>query len=327
MDLQLDETQAQVVSGVQAILQHYRDLPTAHRRDRNYYSLELDDQLGRNGYLDIARTEGMSGLEAALVVMEVSTVPVAVETGASVLVAPHVSPAVLPRPVAIINGDLMKAQRFLPVARTALIDLGDDVLALPVDPANVEAVETIYAYPFGRFRSAPDLSKAVRLGRDAVAPLRQWWRVSLAAEAAGLMRSAVDFTVDYVKQRRMFGSTLAAYQVVHHRLAECHLMTEAVRALALKAAWSADPFDAAQAASFAQQSFQKVLFDTHQFNGGMGVTNEHKLHFWTYRFRALQSEAGGVNAAALDTAEMLWGPPASPQVDRVAVRTGRLAAE
>ena len=29
-------------------------------------------------------------------------------------------------------------------------------------------------------------------------------------------------SVDYVKQRRMFGSTLAAYQVVHHRLAEAH---------------------------------------------------------------------------------------------------------
>jgi alkylation response protein AidB-like acyl-CoA dehydrogenase len=320
MDLQLDETQAQVVSGVQAILQHYRDLPTAHRRDRSYYALELDDALGRNGYLDIARTEGMGALEAALVMMEAATVPAAVETGASMLVAPHLSPDVIPRPITVVSGDLMKAQRYLPVARTALIDVGDDVLVLPVDPANVEAVETIYAYPFGRFMSRPDLSKAVRLGPGAVAPLRQWWRTAIAAESAGLMRAAVDFIVDYVKQRRMFGTTLAAYQVVHHRLAECHLMTEGVRALALKAAWSGEAFDAYQAASYAQQCFQKVLFDTHQFNGGMGVTNENKLHFWTYRFRALQAEAGGVNAAALDTAELLWGPPSTPQVDRTAVR-------
>ena len=105
---------------------------------------------------------------------------------------------------------------------------------------------------------------------------------------------------------------LAAYQVVGHRLAECHLIVEGIRALALKAAWSADPFDAAQAATYAQMNFQKVLFDTHQFNGGMGVTNEHKLHFWTYRFRALQSEVGGAaSAASLETADLLWGPVTS----------------
>lgn len=314
MDFDLNEDQAVLVTSLQSILAHYQELPVEHRRDRSHYSHELDAQLVNNGFLEAARTPGMGALEAALVVMETSKVPVTVETGASALVAPHLSEGEIPRPITLISGDLTKAQRFLPVARAAILDTGDDVLVFPVDQANVETIETIYAYPYGRFRNPPDISKAVRLGPGAVAPLRQWWRVSIAAECAGLMRSAVDFTVDYVKQRKMFGTTLGTYQAVHHRLAQAHRVARATQFLTLKAAWSGDNFDALQAAGFAQQHIQQLTFDLHQFNGAMGVTNEHKLHFWTYRFRALQAELGGANVAALETADLLWGPVGAPKI-------------
>jgi hypothetical protein len=49
--------------------------------------------------------------------------------------------------------------------------------------------------------------------------------------------------------------------------------------LALRAAASGNPLDAA--ATYAQQPIQKVLFDVHQFNGAMGMTTEHQLHFWS----------------------------------------------
>lgn len=307
MQLKLSEDQALLVSSLQTILDRYQDLPAEHRRDRSHYSWDLDAQIVANGFLDAARTEGMGALEAALVVMETSTVPSAVETGASALIAPHLPGLALPRPIALISGDVAKAQRFLPVAKCALLDVGDDVLVLPVDPDNVEVIDTIYAYPYGRFKSVPDFANAERLGPAAVALLRQWWSVAIAAECAGLMRQAVEFTVEYVKQRRMFGTTLGTYQAVQHRLAQCHQIATGVHYLALKAAWTGDAFDAAQAQSFAQQHIQKLTFDLHQFNGGMGVTNEHKLHFWTYRFRALQAEMGGANGAALETATLLWG--------------------
>ncbi len=319
MDLDLTEDQSLLVGSLQSLLDRHQELPAEHRRERSYYSHELDGQLAANGFLDAARTPGMGALEAALVVIEASRAPVTVEVGASALVAPHLSEGVIPRPICLISGDLMKAQRFLPVAKAAILDTGDDVLVIPVDPDNVEVVETIYAYPYGRFKTRPDLSKAISLGPRAVEPLRQWWRVSIAAECAGLMRSAVDFTVDYVKQRRMFGTTLGTYQAVQHRLAQCHRVARGVQYLALKAAWSGEPFDAHQAAGYAQQHIQMLTFDLHQFNGGMGVTNEHKLHFWTYRFRALQAEMGGVNGAALDTADLLWGPVGQPKFVETAV--------
>lgn len=313
MDLELNEDQSMLVSALQSILDRYRELPPEHRRERSFYSHDLDNQLLTNGFFDAIRTPGMGPLEAALVIAETATAPVTVEVGASALIAPHLTQDIIPRPIAVLSGDLSKAQRYLPVAKSALLDTGDDILVIAVDPANVEVIDTIYAYPYGRFIAPPDLSKAQRLGQSAVAPFRQWSRVALAAECAGLMRSAVDFTVDYVKQRRMFGTTLGTYQAVQHRIAQAHQVARGVHYLAMKAAWGGDPVDAAAAACFAQQHIQKLTFDLHQFNGGMGVTNEHKLHFWTYRFRALQADLGGANGAALETADLLWGPVGAPR--------------
>jgi hypothetical protein len=39
----------------------------------------------------------------------------------------------------------------------------------------------------------------------------------------------------------------------------------------------------------------------------MGVTNEFELHLWTYRLRALQTEAGGLVDSALDVVSGRWG--------------------
>jgi hypothetical protein len=211
-------------------------------------------------------------------------------------------------PVALIAvGAAQKAIRNLSIARTAFVDLGDDVALVPVNAADVEKVDSILGYPYGRFRAPPKLDQARRLGSVAVAPLRHWWRASLAAEFAGAAQSAVAFTVDYVKERHVFGRPIGSFQAVQHRLAQCHQIARAIYYLALKAAWSEEPQDADIAACYSQQHVQKFMFDLHQFNGAMGVTNEHLLHFWLYRLRALQAEAGGVYGSALQIADRLWG--------------------
>jgi alkylation response protein AidB-like acyl-CoA dehydrogenase len=309
MDFSLSEDQQALVDSIQSIRRPFAALPMAHKRDRSYFAADLQQTLTDGGYLDAAREIG--ALEAALIVIEVAQSPCVVETGASALVVPHLPLADVAGPVALLAGDLSRAQRFLPVARTALVDIGDDVLRLPIDPQTIEPVDTIFAYPYGRFRSPPSLAAAQRLGRGAVAPLRQWWRVSLAAEIAGAAEAAVAFTVDYVKQRHVFGKPIGSFQAVQHRLAQCHQIARGIRFLALRAAFSGSPLDADLAAAYAQEHVHKLTFDLHQFNGGMGVTNEHELHFWTYRLRALQAEMGGADRAALDIADHLWGPVAA----------------
>jgi alkylation response protein AidB-like acyl-CoA dehydrogenase len=307
MDMDLTEDQAELVAAVQRVIERGEMMPAEARRRSHYYSASLDQALAQNGFTGAIREQGLSALEAALIVEQVSRSPVVTEIGASALVAPHVAPFEIPRPIALASSDLSKPMRFLPVAKSILFEHDGDLKLLRVTADQVATVDSVYGYPMGRLIGDPDLSGAQSLGEAAVAAFRQWWRVALAAEAAGAMASAVSFTTDYVKQRRMFGTTLGSFQVVQHRLAHAYRISEALHMLLMKAAWSGSSFDANQAAGFAQQHIPKVTFDLHQFNGAMGVSNEHLLHFWTYRLKALQSEMGGANSAALDTADELWG--------------------
>lgn len=99
-------------------------------------------------------------------------------------------------------------------------------------------------------------------------------------------------TVEYVKQRHAFGQPIGGFQAVQHRLAQCHQIARAMRFNALQAAWSGDPVRADMAATYAQMHCQKLVFDLHQFNGGIGKTTEHTLHYWTFRLRGDAARGG-----------------------------------
>jgi hypothetical protein len=307
IDYTLSDDQTALVSAVQAMLRAGMDMPQSARAGFFHYDEALQKLLYEGGFLDAGRD--MGSLEAALVVIEAARIPTLIEAAASAMVVPKILPVErVEGPVALVAfGAVQKPIRNLPIARVALIDLGDDVALLRVNGADVEAVDSILGYPFGRFRTTLNFDRMHRLGSGAVAPLRQWWRASLAAESAGAAQSAVAFTVEYVKQRQVFGRPVGSYQSVQHRLAQCHQIARGIHYLALKAAWTGDAQDADIAACYAQQHVQKFMFDLHQFNGAMGVTNEHLLHFWLYRLRALQAEAGGVYGVALQIADLLWG--------------------
>jgi alkylation response protein AidB-like acyl-CoA dehydrogenase len=305
MDFALTDEQETLVSAVQSVLKNHSELPPAARLKHHHHDAVLQRLLTESGFLNAGRELG--ALAAALVVIEAARVPAVTEVAASALVLPQLQGAEAAEgPVALImGGELGKAHRNLTVARIALVDLGEDAAMLEVDPGNVTAVETILAYPYGRFNSAPDMASARRLAHQG-ARLRQWWRVALAAEFAGAAESAIRYTIQHVEQRHVFGRPVGAFQAVQHRLAQCHLAATGVRLLALRAAWSGLPEHADAAACYAQQHVKKLLVDLHQFTGGMGVTNEFLLHFWTYRLRALQSEAGGVVQSALGIARHRW---------------------
>ncbi|MCC2602381.1 acyl-CoA dehydrogenase family protein [Sphingopyxis yananensis] len=311
MDFHFTEDQDALVCALQSILQDHAELPQAERFSYCYFNETLQKILTESGFLDAGHDIG--ALEAALVVAETAKLPVMVETSATGLVAPMVlAGEKLAGPVALASvRNLEKAHRNLTIAQTMLVDMGDDVAILTIDPAQVEPVNSIYGYPYGRFVTPPDLATArLLVGQGAV--LRQWWRVAIAVETAAASMAAIDFTVDYVKQRHVFGKPVGSFQAVKHRLVQCKAYAMATHYLAMRAAWSADPVHADFAACHAQQGVQKLLFDMHQFHGGMGVTTEHMLHFWTYRIRALQAEAGGVYGAAIDIADRLWSDGTQP---------------
>ena len=164
--------------------------------------------------------------------------------------------------------------------------------------------EALYGYPLATLLAVP----ANRISHAfSIEDVLTRWRVALAAEAAGLLAAALDSTVAHVTDRQQFGRPLATFQALRHRLAEAQVRANGVRWLALKAAATLDPADAALAALHAQESARATVYDFHQFFGAMGVTLEHPLHLWTYRLKALISDLGGRGGQALAAADALWG--------------------
>ena len=309
MDFELSEDQEALVAAVQALMRDHSDLPQEQRMKFAHHDPALQALLEGNGFLDAARDIGPLG--AALVTYECAKGLSALDTIGRGLIGSMVLPDKrFDGPVALVaQANFKRAIRNLPIARSLLVDCGNDVALVGFDSAQVEAAESILAFPYGRFVSPPRLADAERFA--GLGPLmRQWWRVGIAAEIAGAATAAIDFTIDYVKQRHVFGRPVGSFQAVQHRLVQRFGFAKALYYLAMRAAWSGEPVHADIAACFAQSGINALLFDLHQFNGAMGVTTEHSLHFWTYRIRAMQSEAGGLNQAALGISAGRWGEAA-----------------
>lgn len=303
MDMELSGEQRLLVEAIETLGARWQAMPAGHERDYAHFAADLQAALADGGFLRAGLDIGM--IEAALVAIEVSRLPVVTSVAASALVAAALLGDVPEGPVAIVGDDWRKAQRLLPVATHALAARDGRALLLDLAGVAVAPVESVYAYPYGRFVAEPDWASAADIG-DA-ASLRQWARVAIACDAAGAAQSAIRVTVDHVKERFAFGRAIGSYQAVQHRLAQCHQIARAMRFLALHAAWSGEALAADIAATYAQDHVNKLAFDLHQFNGGMGVTCEYQLHFFTYRLRALQAELGGADGAASGVYNRLWG--------------------
>jgi alkylation response protein AidB-like acyl-CoA dehydrogenase len=310
MDFALNEDQTTLIDGLSSLMARHLDGP----KDGNvsasvhaHYSTALDRDLSESGFFGIAREEGFGPLEAVFLVEQAYRSPSAVEVAASAVIAPQLLGDDLPRPIAVARAsELGRPIRFLPVAKTLIVDAGDEALVLSLDGVAVDATPGIYAYPTGSLRAKPDLAKARHLGPGSGAKLRLWWRIALAAEAGAAMIQALEFTTEYVKNRRAFGRPIGSFQALQHRLATDTQIAEGTRWLARRAAWSGTEVDAALAATYAQDGCGPVCMDCHQFNGALGMTLEHPLHFWTFRLRWLQGELGGLAAQAGALADARW---------------------
>lgn len=302
MKFALSDDQATVVNEVERMLEGLA-LPAHTEPVVAPYSDTLDAALAESGFLDIAREDGFGPLDAALVVERIARSPHIVEAAASALVAPALGLAPGLRPVALVAGDPTRPVRFLTRAQVLVADRGDHALVIELDPSRVRPVDSLFAYPYGRLDSLEGLATH-RI--DDVATLRRRWRVAIAAEIAGCMAGGLALVIEHVKARHAFGRPLGALQAIQHRLAMAAESAESSRWLALRAAWSDDEGDAAQAAGFAQSRIHALSYDLHQFSGAMGLTLEYPLHLWTYRLRALVGELGGPGAQARAAAAAAW---------------------
>jgi hypothetical protein len=296
MDFRLTADQSALVQAVDKLATRFETKPTEFRGFA-LTGLELEKELEEGQYFDIAQIPELGPLCAAMAVERFARLPYAAEIALSMLVRPQLS-GDWPRPLAVVENG--RPGRFVATANTILIIEGDNIGLVRPAANDVELVESLFAYPMGRLK---DGTQRTRLPSDEAARIRKWLRVALAAEASGLLQAAVASAVEHLTLRKQFGRPLGTFQALRHRMAECAVLAGGVRWLALKAADSADPGDAALAALHAQESATRIIYDVHQMLGAMGMTLEHPLHLWTYRMKAMLSELGGRGGQARAVAE------------------------
>ncbi len=107
-------------------------------------------------------------------------------------------------------------------------------------------------------------------------------RVIVASQAVGLAQGALDRAIAYSKQREVFGSSLASFQVTQFKLAEMATRIEASRALVRQAAWKLDRGEVdtkliAMAKWFSGETAVRVVDEALQIHGGYGFIGEYDI--------------------------------------------------
>jgi alkylation response protein AidB-like acyl-CoA dehydrogenase len=114
-------------------------------------------------------------------------------------------------------------------------------------------------------------------------------RALMAAALAGLAQQAIDITLAYVGERRVYGRTVAEFQAVQHRLVDVAVSTQGARLLAFEAAWALH-YDAPRAEelahmalAFAAEAAFRTCKECLQFHGGYGYTLEYDIQLYFRR--------------------------------------------
>ncbi len=130
------------------------------------------------------------------------------------------------------------------------------------------------------------------------------FRASVAAAALGMARRAFAEAVAHAKQRRMFGQTLADFQLTQARLGEMSALIDAAALLTYRAAWQRDcsptqgagtpayTTAAATAKLTATENAQRVIDMALQMFGGRGVQVGQKVESLYRDIRSLRIYEG-----------------------------------
>jgi butyryl-CoA dehydrogenase len=104
-------------------------------------------------------------------------------------------------------------------------------------------------------------------------------RASVAAQAVGIAEAAYEAALNYAKERKAFGKSLAEMQAIQWMIADMALDIDASRLLIYRAAWLIDndqPFlkEGAMAKLFASEAAHRVCHKAVQIHGGYGYTED-----------------------------------------------------
>jgi pimeloyl-CoA dehydrogenase small subunit len=121
---------------------------------------------------------------------------------------------------------------------------------------------------------------------------------ALCAEATGAMRALHEATVGYARQRKQFGTSIASFQVIQHRMVDMFMAAELATSSTFMVTLRLDdsPVERMKAASSAKvqigKSARLIGQDAVQIHGGMGMTDELNVGHYFKRLSIIESQFG-----------------------------------
>ena len=119
------------------------------------------------------------------------------------------------------------------------------------------------------------------------------FRTTVAAAAIGMAQAAYEASLDYAKNREMFGQTLSDFQATQFKLADMAVALDAARLLAHRAAWLKDSGqesiikEASFAKLFGTETASRIINDAVQIHGGAGLEKGNRVERLYREVRAL----------------------------------------
>jgi alkylation response protein AidB-like acyl-CoA dehydrogenase len=197
--------------------------------------------------------------------------------------------------------------RLVPAGAVADLVIGmvdDDLVVSGPSTPPVDAPGTLGSGPLADrdLRDGPleMLASGVSAAQAHDVAVREWMTL-MGASLVGAAFGALGLGLSYVKARKQFGVSIATFQAIAHRLADCATALDGARFLSLKAAWAADasarawPNLAAMAYFFAGQTAQKVSAESLHFHGGYGFMLEYDIQLYFRRAKAWSLLLGDPN--------------------------------
>jgi alkylation response protein AidB-like acyl-CoA dehydrogenase len=142
---------------------------------------------------------------------------------------------------------------------------------------------------------------ATLIEEDALPTLEQAGDVGIAAacaEGVGVMDKLVSLTVEYMNTRKQFGTTLATFQALRHRMADVKMQLELGRSMSYFASLKLGESAAARRRALSQakvqlgHSMRFVGQQCTQLHGGIGVTDEYIGSHYFKRLTMLEMTFG-----------------------------------
>ena len=209
--------------------------------------------------------------------------------------------------------------------RRFIVERGADGLSIAPTPT-IDATRKQYAVKLDGVKVGEEAAFG---GPGAMAPARVRAYIAVAAELAGIAQRALEWAVDYAKERKQFGRPIGAYQAVSHRCAQMLLETEGARSASYYAAWAADnepetaELAASMAKAYASDAGTRVTGASLQVHGGIGFTWEHDLHLWLKRASSDAVMFGDARWHREQVARLVFDQPAAAASEPAALAAAK----